>query len=71
VSTRVHAGPLLTLEPRASDLPDVDWHDVGSSESKTMDAPNCQDNVKSMSFLVRVQLGRVEAIENFADLLQI
>ena len=44
---------------------------VGRSESKTMDAHDCQHNVKLMSFLVQVVPNIVEAIENCAELLQI
>ena len=71
VSTRSTLVQLILLSFVASGLPDMNRRGVGSSESKTMDAPDCQHNVKLMSFLVQVVPNIVEAIENCAELLQI
>jgi hypothetical protein len=60
--------PANALEPFASRLPDVYRHSLGNFECRTIDATNCQSNVKSVSFLVRTI---VWAGEDFADLLQI
>jgi hypothetical protein len=69
VSTRrISVVGQFKIKPNTTGLPDVRCHGLRSFECKTVDPTNCQNNVKSVSFLMGII---ALAVEDFADLLQI